>query len=91
MLASCCFFSNLSCFRNTTNSHLSISTKPGKNYLTIQELARGFLFPLQGAIYRLLFSLSPIKLSCFQNTTNSHLSITIRLGEIFQVRQADGY
>ena len=39
------FFSNLICFsyRNTTNS-LSISTKPEKNYLTVQELATGFFF-----------------------------------------------
>ena len=37
----------VSLYRNTTNSHLSISTKPGKNYLTVQELATGFSPPLQ--------------------------------------------
>ena len=35
----------ISLYTNTTNSHLSISTKPGKNYLTIQELATGFFLP----------------------------------------------
>ena len=39
------FFSNLS-YRNTTNSHPSISTKPGTNYLIVQELAAGFFFHL---------------------------------------------
>ena len=32
-------------FFKCINSHLSISTKPGKKYLTVQELATGFLFP----------------------------------------------
>ena len=35
----------------TTNSHLSISTKPGKNYLTVQELATGFFSPLQVKLF----------------------------------------
>ena len=35
-----------------TNSHLSISTKPGKNYLTVQELATGFFSPLQVKLFR---------------------------------------
>ena len=34
-----------------TNSHLSISTKPGKNYLTVQELATGFFSPLQVKLF----------------------------------------
>ena len=55
------------------NSHLSISTKPGKNYLTLQELATGFF--------------SPSKLSCFSkeiDTTDSHLSINTKPGENVQ-------
>ena len=48
------FFSVVSLYRNTTNSQLSISSKPGKNCLPVKGL------------YRLLFSLSPIKLSCFE-------------------------
>ena len=28
-------------------SHLSISTKPGKNYLTVQDLGTGFFFQVK--------------------------------------------
>ena len=56
------FFSTtfVSLYKNTTNSHLSISTKPGKTYLAIQELATGFFFPLR------------VKLFLYRNTTDSN-------------------
>ena len=61
----------LSCFKVVslyTNSHLSISTKPGKNYLTIQELATGFFSPLQVKLFlfieipRIVINTNPGKL-----------------------------